>query len=78
MSNDCAKFVWHSTPPQEPIAKVLLRWAEQDREYEYMLCHWVKNNEGVLWLVDSEYNDYVPFDPGDQWMELEHEVPDNV
>lgn len=78
MSNDCVKFVWHSNPPQEPVAKVLLRWTETDQEYKYILCRWIDNGKGALWLVDSEYGDDVPFHPGDQWMELEHEVPDNV
>ena len=75
--NDVVRNFWLSTPPQVPIDKVVLRWME-DTGREYMLCHWVKNNEGVLWLVDSEYNDYVPFDPGDQWMKLEDEVTTNV
>jgi hypothetical protein len=76
--NDVVRNIWHSTPPQAPIAKALLRWANSDSKYDYMLCSWVEDNEGVLCLVDSGYNDDVPFDPGDQWMELEHKVPDNV
>jgi hypothetical protein len=78
LCNDVVRNLWHSTPPQEPVAKVLLRWAEQDQEYEYMLCHWVRDYGGETKLVDSEYNDDVPFNPGDQWIKLEHEVPDNV
>jgi hypothetical protein len=78
LCNDVMLNLWQNVPPQEHVAKVLLRRAEQDQEYEYMLCSWVENSEGVLWLVDSEYNAYVPFDPGDQWMKLEDEVPTNV
>jgi hypothetical protein len=43
-----------------------------------MICSWVEDNEGALCPVDRDYACDVPFDPGDQWMELEHEVPDNV
>jgi hypothetical protein len=43
-----------------------------------MICSWVEDDEGVLCPVDCEYGDDIPFNTGDQWMELEHEVPDNV
>ena len=62
---------WQNFPPREPVDKVLLRWLDEDTGLEYMLCHWVWNNEGVLWLVDYEYENDVPFNTGDQWIKLE-------
>lgn len=70
--------IWRDNPPQNPVNKVLLRWTYGNPEYMYALCSWAENTHGDLVLVDYEFDNRLSFDPGDQWMELENEVPDNV
>lgn len=67
--------IWHGNPPQNPVNKVLLRYTDGDPEYVYMLCSWVENTHEDLVLVEYEFGDRLSFNLGDQWMELENEVP---
>lgn len=76
--NDFAREVWHNTPPEKPVAKALLRWVKEDSEYYYMTCSWGYSSHNEMTLYDVEYMAPVAFDTGDQWMELEHEVANEL